>query len=302
MLLYPYPSKPGIYLFRNKLNGMVYVGKSLNIRNRIPSHKYSMLSNDKHYFVNSLRKYGWDSFTIEILAVYDKIENDVLIQIERYYIKKYDATNREKGYNIEKFSNDRSFFRGENNPMYGKRHSQEVMDRILKTKKERGSMPKGKNHHYFGTHLSEERKKKIGDARRGIPPANVRRIKQIDKSTGKLIKIWESIDAAARGLGRPKSSSAIGANCAKRPSKDGYFVHSCLGFVWKYEEDNSPFEEVYKFKVKQIDPITNAVIKVWDSPTIATIALIGRKNKRAMISSVCGGKRKLAFGFKWEYV
>ena len=49
-------------------------------------------------FWRAIEKYGWDNFTYEILAQ-DLTEEDAK-QLEKYYIKLYDSTNPEKGYNI----------------------------------------------------------------------------------------------------------------------------------------------------------------------------------------------------------
>ena len=49
-------------------------------------------------FWRAIEKYEWDNFTYEILAQ-DLTEEDAK-QLEKYYIKLYDSTNPEKGYNI----------------------------------------------------------------------------------------------------------------------------------------------------------------------------------------------------------
>ena len=49
-------------------------------------------------FWRAIEKYGWDNFTYEILAQ-DLTEEDAK-QLEKYYIKLYNSTNPEKGYNI----------------------------------------------------------------------------------------------------------------------------------------------------------------------------------------------------------
>lgn len=52
-------------------------------------------------------------------------------------------------------------------------------------------------------------------------------------------------------------------------------------------------------KVQQIDKNTNKVIKIYDSYTEAGIAM-GNIEKRSMISKVCKGKGKTAYGYKWK--
>ena len=54
----------GIYCIKNLENGKIYIGKSVNIKNRWISHR-NTLKNNKHdnsYLQNSWNKYGESSF------------------------------------------------------------------------------------------------------------------------------------------------------------------------------------------------------------------------------------------------
>lgn len=53
--------------------------------------------------------------------------------------------------------------------------------------------------------------------------------------------------------------------------------------------------------VKQIDKDTNEIIHVYDSTRLAEKAL-GIKNSNTHIGEVCRGKRKTAYGYKWEFI
>ena len=57
-----------------------------------------------------------------------------------------------------------AYFRGSNNPFYGKKHTQETVQKISKALTGKYS---GKNHPLFGTHCSEETKFKISNALKG---------------------------------------------------------------------------------------------------------------------------------------
>ncbi len=59
------PAICGLYVIRNKLNGKEYVGKSVNVRKRMTSHR-QMAS--PHTFHRALRKYGLENFEVCILA------------------------------------------------------------------------------------------------------------------------------------------------------------------------------------------------------------------------------------------
>lgn len=62
----------GVYCYTNNVNGKKYIGKSINIENRIENHKYRFDNkNDSGY--NTLlhcafREFGYDAFTVEILC------------------------------------------------------------------------------------------------------------------------------------------------------------------------------------------------------------------------------------------
>ena len=87
----------GIYKITNKINGKVYIGQSKNITTRWEAHKNHARGSLKQSFItNAMRKYGVENFVKEVL---EKCKIEDLDERERYWIKYYDSTNREKGYN-----------------------------------------------------------------------------------------------------------------------------------------------------------------------------------------------------------
>lgn len=93
------PDCCGIYKITNKINGKCYIGQSVYIRHRWIEHKYKAFTlKDNNYFHNALRKYGWDNFNFEVI---EQCEQNELSDKEIYWIKYYDSTNKEKGYNIK---------------------------------------------------------------------------------------------------------------------------------------------------------------------------------------------------------
>jgi group I intron endonuclease len=105
-----YPKKAGIYKLTCIINDKIYIGKSVNIRQRLFGHKVQ--KKVRCYFDNAIIKYGWDSFIVDILEIFENFDkekdNDSLLLRESHYISLYDATNTDKGYNICKFSTDRT--------------------------------------------------------------------------------------------------------------------------------------------------------------------------------------------------
>lgn len=75
-------------------NGKVYIGQTNDIKHRwFPSNYVNST-----YFYNAIRKYGWENFQHIILE--DNLTLEEANIKEQYYIKLYDATNYEKGYNF----------------------------------------------------------------------------------------------------------------------------------------------------------------------------------------------------------
>lgn len=86
----------GIYKITNKLNNKCYIGQSVNIDNRINTHK---ISKNDSLIDNDIKNFGVENFTFEILEECDYRELNIR---ESYYIQKYNSINN--GYNISKGS------------------------------------------------------------------------------------------------------------------------------------------------------------------------------------------------------
>ena len=157
-----------IYAHINKINNKRYIGQTNNIKRR-------WQGKGTHYmkcpaFWNAICKYGWDNFDHIILA--ENLTLEEANELEMFYIKKYNTTNSNYGYNIalggnnskkpylseymkekwkdkeyreqkiKSISGEKSHFygqdhSGENNPMYGKHHSEETKNKIREKAKER---------------------------------------------------------------------------------------------------------------------------------------------------------------------
>lgn len=87
-----------IYKFTNKVNGMSYIGQSINPTKRYREHFYKTKKNVP-YFDRIARKYGEDNFIFEIID--SSNNNDEIDKLEQFYIKKYN-TLKPFGYNILK--------------------------------------------------------------------------------------------------------------------------------------------------------------------------------------------------------
>lgn len=85
----------GVYFLKNKINGKVYIGCSKDIKHRLKTHKSSSRIKEGHLY-SDIREYGWDSFENGIVEICDE---NILYEKEIFYIKKYNSTNPDVGYN-----------------------------------------------------------------------------------------------------------------------------------------------------------------------------------------------------------
>ncbi len=244
-----YPQKPGIYNLINKLNGKIYIGKTNNLKRRFRDHKQSSKKyyRGKYPIVRALQKYGWHNFDVQILEYFDEIENEKLLDIEAEWIKKLDATNREKGYNICKRSTDRTKVKVlkkiklRKKRILSKEHKRKISEACKGKNGNKGVRKKGKkrigiNNPFYGHHHSQKSKEKIKLIHLGKKcPHQEKSVKQIDKNTKEIIKIWPSITEASIALkGNKHGSSSIAQACKKYITPKGYVIKQAYGFKWEY--------------------------------------------------------------------
>lgn len=83
----------GIYKITNKLNGMMYIGQSVNIHHRWVAHQNAK---DKQPLHRAIQKYGKENFSWEILIQCSK---EKLSQWEQYFVKYYNTYLYDEGSN-----------------------------------------------------------------------------------------------------------------------------------------------------------------------------------------------------------
>lgn len=90
----------GIYKIENLINHKVYIGQSVNIKNRWKSHlnvsKNPVSDGYEYPLYRAFRKYGLENFSFKIL---EECPKEKLNQREEYYIKKYNSLDNNFGYN-----------------------------------------------------------------------------------------------------------------------------------------------------------------------------------------------------------
>lgn len=114
-------------MYINKVNNKKYIG----ITRRTLEERAG--SNGCHYkgctaFYRAIQKYGFDSF--ERVLLFDELTEKDAKEKEIEMIIKYKTRNAEFGYNISKGGDMPKDMDKENNPFYGKHHSEKVKQMI----------------------------------------------------------------------------------------------------------------------------------------------------------------------------
>ena len=85
-----------IYLIRNLINGKCYIGRTINLKDRLRAHFRGYAKECRH-LANAIKKYGKENFTVEIL--HEGIIPELLPDFERKAIEEYN-TKTPNGYNL----------------------------------------------------------------------------------------------------------------------------------------------------------------------------------------------------------
>ena len=142
------PSKlPGeVYLLQNRINGKVYIGKTLiGTDARWRQHIASARKGYSYALYFAIRKYGLDAFTRRVVAIAE--DEEQLAEFEIALILRYQSFKRKFGYNMTFGGEGHSVplhqrLFGEKNPYYGKKHSRQIRAKI-KVARERQAVLNG---------------------------------------------------------------------------------------------------------------------------------------------------------------
>jgi group I intron endonuclease len=142
--------KGKIYKITNTINGKVYIGCTITtLKKRYQEHLYRCFKTDYNSkFYNSIRKYGEENFTIELITECDV---DKIYETEKSYIRQYNSFKN--GLN--------STFGGEG--CLGYVHSPEIRKKISKATKE-GNSHKGKTYEILYGENGNIQKKRRADS------------------------------------------------------------------------------------------------------------------------------------------
>ena len=134
----------GVYEIRNTVNGKVYIGSSVNIRERWYKHR-KLLRGGKHnsaHLQSAWSKYGPHAFAFTVIEIVDSPEH--LITKEQEWLDRTRCSDAEFGYN----GSPTAF------SCLGVKHTEESKQRMAAASQERAILQRGSLHHL--THLCEQ--------------------------------------------------------------------------------------------------------------------------------------------------
>ena len=181
--------------------GKVYIGASVN-----PKERWKQKYKGCRRMRTAIEQFGWENFTKEIILEGLTKEESQLKEVE--YIKLYKSNDPDYGYNIDGGAHGLGGYSeetraliskattGENNPFYGKHHTEEV-------KKAHSEFMKG-NDYFKGKHHSEEFKRmKSEQMKKKYANGGNPSCKKVigENENGEIQKEYFSLREAARNLG-----------------------------------------------------------------------------------------------------
>ena len=270
-------------------SGKVYIG----ITGLKPEYRWNHGKGYAHsnaHFRSAIKKYGWDNFTHEVL--YEGLDKKTACKKEVELIAFYDSTNPKKGYNIST-GGDTGYsvtfvseetrrklseaFSGENNPMYGKHHTEESKKKISQNR----HYLRGEEHPGYGKPIPEH-----------LLAARLRPVVQLDLN-GQFVAEYQSETEAAKNTGI--GDTLISGCCHKKHLSAG-------GFIWVFQSDYDPnLTYIYQRQttgrpVVQLD-MNYRLINEY--PSIKAAEEITGVSHH--INDCCRGVRKKCGGYYWMY-
>lgn len=290
-----------IYIITCLINNKIYIGQTTR-----KGRALEIYLGGGVLISSAIKKYGKENFTKRILCICNS--QKALDVMEEFYIKKYDSTNKEIGYNILPGT---SYCFGSGSPI----NIKEVKEKISGMNHHWNKNPKnkekisGKNHHNYGKIMPEEQRKKISYSLSGDKSINYGKFGENSNRYGK------------KHTQESKDKMSLNSKGEKNPmyGKKGE-EHPCFGIAMTYEnrkknsermkgnkltlgrelslEERRNISERNKLRVKPIEiynPETGETERKFNSIKQAKEEIGGN------ITLCLKGQQKQANGFSWRY-
>lgn len=293
----------GIYKITNQVNGKVYIGQSVNIKQRWAEHKAN-LRNNKHensYLQNAWNKYGEANFIFEVI---EKCSKDELDDKEIFWISEYNSCKdfiNANGYNltiggggtrkihrVSQYDLEGNFIKEWDNGIIAGESTGISIASIYGSCTHRLS--------YAGEYIwlySDEITEELLIQR--LSRIKCRKVLQYDKYAN-FIKEWDSLNQIIKELGFNP------VQCVNHTTS------SCHGYIFKYKDDPFEITEEYCDKVRNLcKNISNKPFYQVDKDG----KIVNRYNSlrdavdagwsERMVNECCRGLRNNHKGFIWVY-
>lgn len=291
----------GIYKIENLINGKIYIGQSINIKERWQTHKQLIvkqhLTKDDlrtltYPLYQALKKYGLENFDFSVI---EECSLDQLDEREKYWIQFYHSYIGDPlshGYNLT--VGGQGFLKT----------TEEQVQQIVKLWEEGKStgeiveQVKCQKHAVLSYLKSLSNYTIEESIRRGQAFNGSRHTKRINRYDhyGNFIKQYNSILAAAEDLQITSAQMHNILNCSN-VYNDDYYIYAnrnqkeeLIRVIQRFFKNNKP--------VLQYDMNDNFIAR-FKSASAAARAI--NQKHGSNISSCCHGITKSAYGFKWQY-
>lgn len=291
-----------IYKITNKINNKIYIGQTINFKQRMKTHTSNIKRNSLPIDV-AIKKYGKENFIFEILEETDEQEKaDIL---ERHYIKLYDCKlNNNKGYNLldggrkqQGSWNRKKINMYDLSGKYIKTYecARMIYEEFPQYKEGRIKITclkkvkyKDKFFRYYEGNIDDLKIKK-----ETLLNKHSKKVYQYDLE-GNFINCYNSLKEASEKTNtyRPSISSCLNGNyqCANN-------------FMWFYEKQDKPiFDKSRKSGNKGIivfQKLNGEIINKFNS-TIEAVEYLGLEKKKYKELCRCINKKKNFMGYEWE--
>jgi GIY-YIG catalytic domain len=267
-----------IYIHRNKINGHIYVGQSI----QAPERRFRKGANSFNSYKTcpafhaALEKYGWEGFETQILLYAE--DQDALNFYEEYFINYYQSADGVHGYNSNWFSEGRG------------KQSESTKDKI----REKAKLRKGK----MGPAANRKEYKIIN----GLEYKHCSRKDHwlsLDKFNSNVSK-WDNLNMYCAECQAEQSREQ--KNKRKNLLTDAEFQKSYENRKFSEGQKRRRLEnpESFKGKTKEIIRIDPNTLEEKFYKSGLEVKADGFDN--TYVSQVCNGKRKMFKGYYWRFV